>query len=506
MKPAKRILLINPTITSNARFPLAVMSLATALQGRYATRIVDGNVDRDFVATATAIAGHGACDAVGITVMGGPQLLSALAVSRALREAAPGLPIVWGGYFPTICPDAALTDSPVDAVIRGQGEATLVELLEAWVARGDRAADLSAIDGLSWRRGSAIVHNRDRAFAPSSAAPLDYDLVDDPQRYLGRTFLGRRTAGYQAALGCRYRCTFCGVAAMFKGKTALPTAERLEQDLTLLKARFGADSIQFYDHNFFDREVDMVPLLETLARHELPWWCYARADALLNLSQSSWALVRKSRLRMAYIGAESPNDMVLHDMRKGTSADQTLAVVELCARMGVVPELSFMLAPPHDPVGETERTFEFIRRIKRLHPATEIMLHVNTPLPPRTHAPGPGESIALRPAASLSDAQGRPVVYPASVEGWAAPEWVDYWCHRNAPWVDARLARRIEDFRTVLGCRFPTATDVKTPRWQKTALRTGAAWRYRLRRYDRPWELDLLRRVVRLWDPQLASL
>lgn len=501
MNAMKRILLINPTITSNARFPLAVMSLATALQGRYATRIVDGNIDRDFVAAAAAIARRGACDAVGITVMGGPQLLSALAVSRALRAAAPDLPIVWGGYFPTLCPDAALTGTPVDAVIRGQGETTLRELLDALFGGGD----LGAIDGLSWRRGDTIVHNRDRAFAPA-AAPIDYGLVDHPQRYLGRTFLGRRTTGYQAALGCRYRCTFCGVAAMFKGKTALPPAERLEQDLTLLKTRFGADSINFYDHNFFDREVDMVPLLEILARHELPWWCFARADALLNLSESSWALVRRSRLRMAYIGAESPSDDVLHGMRKGTSVDQTLAVVELCARMGVVPELSFMLAPPHDPVGETERTFEFIRRIKRLHAATEVMLYVNTPLPPRTHALGPGKSIALRPAAPLRDAQGRPVVYPVSADGWAAPEWVDYWCHGSAPWVDARLARRIEDFRTVLGCRFPTATDVKTPPWQKAALRTGAAWRYRTGRYDRPWELDLLRRVVRLWDPRLASL
>ena len=43
--------------------------------------------------------------------------------------------------------------------------------------------------------------------------------------------------------------------------------------------------IQFYDHNFFDREVDMVPLLEVLARFEMPWWCFARSDALVNLSE-----------------------------------------------------------------------------------------------------------------------------------------------------------------------------------------------------------------------------
>jgi radical SAM superfamily enzyme YgiQ (UPF0313 family) len=494
----RRILLINPTITSNPRFPLAVMNLATALKPHYGTRIIDGNVDRDFVATASAAVGSGEFSAVGISVMGGPQVPSAIAVSRAVRRAAPSLPIVWGGYFPTLCPDATLNGSDVDYALRGQGEAALMELLAAHFA-GARPDALQAVDGLSWRHADQVIHNRDRAFSTDLLAlGMDYGSIDQPQRYLSRSYLGQRTTGYQAALGCRYRCTFCGVAAMFRGKTALPTAARLEQELLYLKTRFGADSVQFYDHNFFDREVDMVPLLEVLARLEMPWWCYARADALLNLSDSAWALVRKSRLRMAYIGAESPNDSVLRDMRKGTSADQTLAVVEKCRSMGVVPELSFMLAPPQDPEGETERTFEFIRRIKRLHPATEIMLHINTPLPPRRHALNGQRPISLGAPGGL--------VFPDSAEAWAAPQWVDYWCHQDAPWLSERLRQRIHDFRAVLGCRFPTVTDIRTPGWQKSALRGAALLRYGLRRYDRPWELDLLQRAVRLWNPQLLGL
>src|SRR3546814_3980632 len=105
----------------------------------------------------------------------------------------------------------------------------------------------------------------------------------------------------------------------------------------------------------------MVPLLEVMARFEMPWWCFARADALLNLSDRSWELVRRSRLRMAYIGAESPNGQMLKDIRKGTRPDQTVDVVKLCRRHGVIPELSFMVAPPENTEEETERTFEFIR-------------------------------------------------------------------------------------------------------------------------------------------------
>ena len=148
-------------------------------------------------------------------------------------------------------------------------------------------AALAMIAACPGAQAGEIVHNPDRAFSAAGLAQkLPYERLGNPRQYLGRTFLGQRTAGYQAALGCRFRCTFCGVAAMFRGKTALPPAARLEQELRLSAARSSAwTAIQFYDHNFFDREVDMVPLLEVLAQLQMPWWCFARADALLNLSE-----------------------------------------------------------------------------------------------------------------------------------------------------------------------------------------------------------------------------
>ncbi|HTL92309.1 MAG TPA: radical SAM protein, partial [Steroidobacteraceae bacterium] len=344
MSAAQRVLLINPKMTGrrNARFPLAVLSLRTALEGRHHAAVLDGNVLQDSVAAAARMVGEGV-DAVGVSVMGGPQLTSAIAISRAIRARAPQVPIIWGGGFPTVCPEATLNSPYVDFVVRGQGEETLAELLDARAARDEGAQ--AEIRGLSWRRGGQIVHNRERKFSSSGLIrPLLYEALGDPRQYLPKTYLGYRTAGYQAGLGCRFRCTFCGVATMFRGRMALPPAQRLEEDLRYLRERLGADAIQFYDHNFFDREADMAPLLEVLARVQMPWWCYARADALTSLSSRSWQLVRRSRLRMAYIGAESPSDSLLHDIRKGTRADQTLSAIEQCRAHGVIPELSFMLA------------------------------------------------------------------------------------------------------------------------------------------------------------------
>jgi anaerobic magnesium-protoporphyrin IX monomethyl ester cyclase len=501
---SQRVLLINPTITSrrHARFPLALLSLSGALDGKYRSTILDGNVDRDFIATAVRAVSDGSVGAVGVTVMGGPQLISAIAVSKAIRAQRPGVPIIWGGAFPTVCPDAAVNAPYVDFAVRAQGDTTLVELLDA-LAAGE-SAEFGSIAGLSWRRSGQCLHNRERPFTAASLnRMLPYEQLDNPRQYLTHTYLGRRTAGYQAGLGCRFRCTFCGVATMFRGKLALPPAARLQQDLQFMTSQLGVDAIQFYDHNFFDREEDMVPLLEVMAQFRLPWWCFARSDALVNLSERSWALVRKSRLRMAYIGAESPSDWLLHDIRKGTRCDQTLEAVEKCRSHGVIPELSFMVAPPQDPEGETEKTFEFIRLIKQVHPATEVMIYVYTPLPRRNDKPVAAGAGALN---APRDCQGRPVVYPQTADQWAEPEWVAYWCHQDAPWVSERLRRRIVDFTTVLGCRFPTVMDIRASAWGKSALRTLASWRYRYQRYDRPWELRLSRKIVRHWDPRVLSL
>ena len=500
---APRTLLINPTVTSrsSARFPLGLLHLAAALDRGGSSRIIDGNVDRDFVNDSVRAMEQEHFDAVGVGVMGGPQVATAIAVSKAIRARFPAVPIIWGGYFPTLHTDATLAAPYVDYAIRAQGEETLPALVAALV--GDRSG-LDRIAGLSWKRAGTVVHNPARPIVRRDPAGLlPYDKLGDPRRYLARTYLGQRTVAHQAAIGCRYHCTFCGVAAMFNGVTRLPAAERLERELGYFKHVLGADAVQYFDHNFFDREADMVPLLEVMARFELPWWCFARSDALLKLSEPAWKLVRKSWLRMAYIGAESPSGQMLHDIRKGTRPDQTREVVELCRRHGVIPELSFMVAPPENTEEETERTFEFIREMKRINPQTEIVIYVYTPLPEHSRHE---KDRARRPGAPLLDVDGEPVVFPTTPDEWAQPHWVDYACHMDAPWLTDRLRRRINDFVTVLRCRYPTVQDLRAPPWAKRRLSAMAGWRYRFRKYDRPWELTLANRLVRLRMPQVSGL
>src|SRR5262245_23042776 len=112
-----RILLVNPRITSpaRARFPLSLLDVASAVEQRgHIADIVDGNVTTSTAAAVTRKLAEHRYDAVGVSVMGGPQVRTALEISRAVRIAQPTLPIVWGGYFPSLFPDAAMNGAHVD--------------------------------------------------------------------------------------------------------------------------------------------------------------------------------------------------------------------------------------------------------------------------------------------------------------------------------------------------------------------------------------------------------
>ena len=121
---------------------------------------------------------------------------------------------------------------------------------------------------------------------------------------------------------------------MFNGRTELQPHEHLAAGLAHLQRSCGVDSVQFYDHNFFDRADSSHDLLEVLARVQLPWWCYARADALAALTPRMWALARQSQMRMAYIGAETGSNEALRRMQKGGRVELTLEVAARLRRTG----------------------------------------------------------------------------------------------------------------------------------------------------------------------------
>jgi anaerobic magnesium-protoporphyrin IX monomethyl ester cyclase len=509
------VLLINPRTSRprSTRLPLSVLNLAAVLEGRRPWQVLDGNLAPPVEPALRALAERPHA-LVGVTVMPGPQVAPAIEISAAIRARFPAVPIVWGGYFPTLYPDAAINAPYVDYLVRGQGEATVVELLSRLADAGppgprDSAADPTAIAevaGLSWKRGGAAVHNAARPIVHPDGLPLlPYARLDDVRGYLRPSFMGRRTAVYQLALGCRFKCEFCGVVSMWNGATELGAPERLLAELGMLRDRWGADGVQFYDNNFFNHEESSVPVLEALAKLNLPWWCFARADTLARFSASTWQAIRRSRLRMAYIGAEAASDEVLNRMRKGSRVDHTLEVAARCREHGIIPEFSFVLGGPDDPEGEIEKTLGFIRKVKATNPDAEIVLYFYSPTPQVDRAALRREPGRAHLPVLERYGPGGPAL-PKTPEEWTEPRWIDWVCHQDAPWLTPRLRRRVLDFARVLACRFPTVQDERTPGWGKAVLRNLARWRYTTGTYRHPLELRAAQKVFRLRDPRVESV
>ena len=151
------IVFVNPRATrpKNRRFPLSIMAVGAALPSNVTWEIVDGNLpDADPLAELSALvdARQDTSDPVRVvafTVMPGPQLVSAVPLTRALKQRYPNLPIVWGGNFPSIYPAPVLNAPYIDWMIRGQGEETFVELLDVL----DGTRDAKTVAGLSFRDG-----------------------------------------------------------------------------------------------------------------------------------------------------------------------------------------------------------------------------------------------------------------------------------------------------------------------------------------------------------------
>lgn len=481
------ILLVNPRATrpANRRFPLSVMAVGAALPPERTWEIVDGNLPNldPFSVIVGEVesraGGRDPAQAVALTVMPGPQLVSAVPLSRALKARFPGLPIIWGGNFGSLYPEPVLNAPYVDWLIRGQGEHSFAELME--VIEGRR--DPKTIAGLAFREadGTHWVGPERHWVGPEELPAPPYHKIDVDE-YLHPTFLGRRSGVYQASIGCPYGCNFCGVISVFGRREKVQKPARTAEHLRFLARNHGMDSVHFYDNNFFLGEAHAQEVAGQFKSLGLRWWCEARVDALARLSDATWRDLRAAGLTMIFCGAESGSNATLARMNKGITTDQILFVAGKAREHGIVPEFSFVFGDPDEPEREIEATLAFIRKLKAVNPAMELISYFYTPTPQRSGTYGGVDALTGT---------------PDTLEEWIEPAWVAWMTHENplTPWMNPLLKARVEDFELVLKSRFPSVHDRRTRGWGKQLGRI-AAWR----RWNRADYADprLLRRIREL--------
>jgi len=486
------IILLNPRATKprNRRFPLSVMALAAVLEGREEYEIVDGNIDENPVETIHDLIRTRKVEILGVSVMPGPQMVAAIAASRAIRQLHPRIPIVWGGYFPSIYTDAALNARYVDYVVRGQGEDTLLELIDA--LRGKRPFE--GIEGLSYKDMFGLHrHNPERLMKGPDAFPWSPFHRVPVEKYLRPSFFGKRTAAHHASIGCPFRCSFCGVHAAYGTRELLESPARTEAILRHLKANFGADSIQFYDMNFLMGENHARELAGRIEPLGMRWWCEARVDIFNRYSDTTLEALKRGGCTMIFFGAESGSDWVLKEMQKDITTEQTIAVAKRIQQFGIIPEFSFVIGNPRDPERDTRETLQFIRKLKKINPKSEIIIYHYTPVPQRTSMYG--------------EIDGQ-VTFPTSPDEWATKRWMDFTLRidPNTPWLTRKTKKLIDNFEVVINSRWPTVQDIRAPRWSRALLQSLSSWRYAARVYAFPKELRWAQQFITLRKPKQESL
>jgi anaerobic magnesium-protoporphyrin IX monomethyl ester cyclase len=504
------IVLYNPLSTTPGKqpLPLSVMALAAVLEARgEAWSLVDGNIAGDpaaeIIARLAAVP-QPATPLLAVTVMPGPQLTQAVAVCRRVKESLPHVPIVWGGYFPTQHFETALRAPYVDFVIRSQGEQALLQLVD--VLRNGGV--LNSVGGLSWKGsggaggagGSSpqIVNNPVQPLNTLDELPeLPYHRVD-MERYVHKNYLGRRTVAHNSSFGCPFACSFCAVVAMSNRRWLAQSPARIERVLRHLATTYRIDAVQMHDMDFFISEARAAEAAERIAGLGLRWWALGRVDTLMQYSDATWEKMARSGLAMIFSGAESGTDDALARMNKGgkSSAGLTLELARRMRHYGIVPEFSFVLGCPPDPVKDVATTFEFIRRIKGLNPATEIVLYTYTPVP--------------LDGSLYSEAKRLGFAFPETLEEWASPAWEQLSMRRGdgIPWMNGEsgaIRRRVRNFERVINAYYPTVTDARLTTWHRAALRAASSWRYGLKWYGAPYELRALQRLIHYQRPETTG-
>ena len=421
----RKVLLFNPESEFYA-MPLGLLAVGSALDPvKYDVRIFDARIESKAASKVMDEAEEAAC--VGITVFSGAPIASALKLSRQLKNRFRDLPIVWGGWHPSILPEQCVASGAVDAVIIGQGEGAFSELLEVI----DSRPQWTGIPGLCVARSGKPQRTAARPLAKMDGFPAGrYELLDVEAYFRHK---GKRQLDYSSSRGCPYKCTFCADPMVYRSKwTGLP-AGRIVDELQALYARYQMNEVFFLDDDLFASLKRIQELTDAFIAAKIPfgWKGTARADELCRLPESFFERLRAAGCLRINVGAESGSQKVLDQIKKEYKADQILTAADRAARAGIGISYSFITGFP----GETERDFQatldVLKAIRRRDQRLETSVYFYSPYP-GTELVQELEKVGLK--------------LPAKLEDWENFNIEGAWLPRN----DTGLVRRVRNLNFYL--------------------------------------------------------
>ncbi len=348
----------------------ALTSLAGNVDAHHRVAVADlVLVQRTVRATVERLVREWKPELVGLSVMSF-QRKTALRIVQLVRALAPGVPIMVGGYDPSLAAEA-YTDpaSGVDFIVRGEGELTfraLVHVLE-------RGGDLGAIPGLSYRAGGAFRHNPDRA-----VHGLGDGEIRPPNRAArvlsGYTFLGRQVDVIETSRGCTFDCSFCSIIEMRGRNFHRYEFERVLADIRDARAH-GARAIFIVDDNItldVKRFEGLCRAIVDTGLDDLLYIVQAMTSAIAGHGATLAPLMRRAGFRYVFLGIENILDDDLRFLKARaknalradgrTTGNATTTAIEHLHRHGMYVVGGLILGNPDDTRESIEANLAFARR------------------------------------------------------------------------------------------------------------------------------------------------
>ncbi|MBX3186095.1 MAG: cobalamin-dependent protein [Labilithrix sp.] len=377
-----RVLLVMPTPFENGRLglenvvwlsePVALTSVGTAIMHAHEVEILDLRLEDEEALAKKLVAFRP--DVVGTTSMT-TDAYQAKAVLRAARSICPDALTVVGGHHPTLCPEEFDADY-IDVIVQGEGERTIVELMERWStqkASGDRT--FAGVKGTRWRDPAGVRRVNAKREQTASLDDLPTPRRELIAKYQGRYFFTgiRPMASIFTSRGCSFDCNFCAIWEFYERRTRFLSAKKIVDQMEACAEPF----IFVLDDNFLTNKRRATELCEELEKRGVRkyWLTQGRTDFAADHPELMERLA-KNGLVMVLSGFESNDDDNLAALRKKSSWQKNLRANEVMRKNGIFSTGVFMVRADWTR-DQFEQLYEYVRSLQIAMPLFTIL----TPLP-----------------------------------------------------------------------------------------------------------------------------
>jgi radical SAM superfamily enzyme YgiQ (UPF0313 family) len=292
-----------------------------------------------------------------------------LNIAKFVRTLRPGIPVVAGGYDPSLAPEAYEACPDVDFIVRGEGEQTFCELLRAV----ETAGGYRDVAGLTYRTADGCRSNPNRPIARLASSPLR--LPNRAARVLrGYTMLGREVDVVETSRGCTYDCSFCSIIEMRGRNFHVYPIERVMADVSDARGR-GARTIFLVDDNItldIGRFESLCRAIVESGFNDVDYVVQAMTSPLAQHGAHLAPLMRRAGFRYVFLGIENILDGDLAFLKARAKNMQrvngrpvgnaTVEAIEHLHRNGLFVVGGMIVGNPDDTRESIDANLEFARR------------------------------------------------------------------------------------------------------------------------------------------------